>query len=164
VNNILVISLGWRFLYVYLKQKPDAPAYLKWYEKHWKEFLTDKSKKLRTNHYLIPSNFQIDDMYINDYLELFIYRSVGYGLSTFDNYEFIWIQIPFYTILFPLRPLNFRGYNSCKIYRQGILKINHPYIINQNEFSLAVFILEKCKEVSNIFEIRNEYRGDVFSD
>lgn len=103
-------------------------------------------------------------MYINDYLELFIYRSVGYGLSAFDNYEFIWIQIPFYTILFPLRPLNLRGYNSCKIYRQGILKINHPHIINQNEFSLAVFILEKCKEVSNIFEISNEYRGDVFSD
>ena len=34
-----IISLGWRFLYIYLRQKPDAPTYLNWYEKHWKEYL-----------------------------------------------------------------------------------------------------------------------------
>jgi len=159
-----IVSLGWRFLHVYLKQKPNSPTYLKWYEKHWKEFLIDKSKNLFTNHYLIPSNFQIDDEYINDYLELFIYLSVGYGLSAFDNYEFIWIQIPFYTLLFPLRPMILRGYDTCKILRQGILKINYPQIINQNEFSLAVFILEKCKELSNIYDIDDKYRGNVFFD
>lgn len=42
---------------------------------------------------LIPSHPQIDDEYINDYLELFIYRSVGYGLPSFNDYEFIWIHI-----------------------------------------------------------------------
>ena len=38
---------------------------------------------------LIPSHPQIDDEHINDYLELFIYRSVGYGLPSFNDYEFI---------------------------------------------------------------------------
>jgi len=159
-----IVSIGWRFLYVYLKQKSDAPTYLKWYERHWKEFLTDKSKKLKTNHYLYPSNPQIEDEYITDYLNLFIYRSVGCDLSTFMNHNFIWVQIPFYTIVYPLRPLNLKGYDPCKIQYQGILRLNQPHIIYLSDFSLAAFILDKCREISETFHIDDKFKGNVFSD
>ncbi len=159
-----IVSLGWRAIYVYLKENPDAPAYLKWYERTWKEFLTGKSKKLKTNHYLIPSNFQIDDEYINDYIELFIYRSVGFGLSNFDDHDFIWIQIPFYTIVFPLRPLIIEGYGTHKLKNQGILKLNQPHIIDQSKFSLALFILEKCRKISENFGFDSDHKGRVFSE
>jgi len=42
-----VVSLGWRFLYVYLQQKPDAPTYLNWYERHWKKYLRSKVNKIK---------------------------------------------------------------------------------------------------------------------
>jgi hypothetical protein len=67
-------------------------------------------------------------------------------------------------LLFPIRPINLKGYNTCKISRQGVLNINYPHIIDQNEFSIAAFILEKCKEVSSIFEINEDFQGGVFSD
>lgn len=159
-----IVSLGWRFLYVYLKQKPEAPTYLKYYERIWKEFLTGKSKNLRTNHYLVPSNIQIDDEYIKDYLELFIYRSVGYGISNFDNCDFIWIQIPFYTIVFPLRPHYLKGYDSCNIQGEGSLRLNQPHIVDQTEFKLAIFILKMCKDLFDTFDNNEKIKGNVFSE
>ncbi len=159
-----IVSLGWRFLYVYLKQKPDAPPYLKWFERHWKRYLKGKLKKLKTNHFIVPSHFQMDDEFINDYLEYFIYRSVGYGRSNFDDHDFIWIQIPFYTIVFPLRPPILKGYESCKINYKGILKLNQPYIINQSDFSLSLFILKICKDIFDKYEFKEEFKGNIFSD
>ncbi len=161
---MFIVSLGWRFLYVYLQQKPDAPTYLNWYERHWKEYLRGKVNKIKTNHFIVPSHIQIDDEIINDYLDFFIYRSVGYGLSNFDDHDFIWIQIPFYTIVFPLRPLNFKGYDSCKIKNEGILKLNQPHIVYQPEFSLSVFILNMCKKIFDKYDIQDEFKGSIFSD
>ena len=165
-NKLLkfIVSLGWRFLNVYLKQKPDAATYLKWFERHWKDYLRGKSSKLKTSHFMIPSHNQIDVEIIKDYLEYFIYRSVGYGLSNFDNYDFIWIQIPFYTIIFPLRPLNLKGYDSFKILNEGVLKLNQPHFTYQPEFSLFDFILKMCKEIYDRYDIQEDLRGNVFSD
>ncbi len=149
------MSLSWKFLNVYLKQNQQAQSYLNFYERHWKNFLNNKIKKIKTSHYLIPSypqNVELED-FQQDYLELFIHRSIYCNLGTFNNYEFIYIQIPYYTILSPLRPSFIAGFKSCKITSGGNWELNSLTQIDTIKFDLFKFILGKCEALYEKFDI-----------
>ena len=149
------MSLSWKILNVYLKQRQQAQSYLNYYESHWKDFLNNRTKKIKTSHYLIPSypqNVELEDIQ-NNYLELFIHRSIDFNLEVFNNFEFIYIQVPYYTILSPLRPLFIAGYNSCKITNKGNWELNSLTLIYTRKFNVFEFIMEKCQALYEKFEI-----------
>ncbi len=148
-----LVSLSWKILNVYLKQREQS--YLNFYERHWKDFLNNKIKKIKTLHYLIPSypqNVELKDIHHN-YLELYLHRSIDFNLEVYSNFEFIYIQVPYYTILSPLRPSFIAGYKSCKITDKGNWELNSFLVIDTIKFNVLEFIMEKCKALYEEYEL-----------
>ncbi len=157
-----IVSVSWRILYLIISTMrnnlEEIPAHMEESESNWRDFLNDKAKLTKGSHYLLHSHFLSEYMSkFKKNWKNFTQRAVAYGHDNYNDIDFIWYQIPNYTILSPMEPESIYGYEESLIRDKGVfMKL---CAINLEKFDFIVFIVSKIKsfyeEMKNIKKMKN---------